>query len=496
VEGKSGNFQGGLDYLNQALTITITLGNDEERAMVLQALGVSYQWLNKPNEALNYYQQSLDIKRRLGQKRGVAESLHAMAPVEDSLGRSQDALKHYQESLQLLREIGDIKGAGDTLYDFSVFYLTRGQYDQGLDLAKQALKIERDAGDLKYVAMCLNAVGGAYFSKGDYDNALIYYQQALQAHEKLKVPSDTADTLHNLAELYTTTGQYDEAARQYLRSLDLRRGADDKKGAAMDSNSLGVLFSYQGRYGAALNAKQEALKTFQGLQERSTSLGEIIIGYGEAQTEAGLGLEGQKNLEDGLSLARELKSQSLVAQALNNVGNSSFYRGDLKSAEARYREALQAAGGSKDPRLVLLSKINLAKVAVWQGRSRESLGALKGLVDQADKTGEKYFSVQASLELAHAFVDLKDYPHARQELDRALARSEKMGLRGLQAEAHYFLGTLLRLSGKAADASAEYQAALKLLEQIRSEPGAEKTLDRYDLKTIYTESNRWAKTVV
>ena len=494
VSGKSGDFQGGLDYLNQALTLTVTLDNDEERAMVLHALGVSYELgLNKPNEALSYYQQSLDIKRRLGQKRGIAESLHAIAGVEDSLGRSQNALKHYQESLQLLREIGDTKGVGDTLFDFSVFYLTRGQNDQGLELAKQALQIERDASDLKYVALCLNAVGGAYFSKGDYDNALIYYQQALEAREKLKIPSETADTLHNLAEVYTTTGQYDEAVRQYLRSLDLRRGANDKRGTALDSNSLGVLFGYEGRYGPALNAKQEALKTFQGLQERSSSLAEILIGYGQAQAEAGLTQEGQKNLEDGLSLARELKSQSLAAQALNNLGDCFLYRGDLKSAEARYREALQAAGASKDPRLQLLSKINLAKVAVWQGRSRESLGALKGLIGQADKAGEKYFSMAASLLLAQALIDFKDYPRARQEVDRAVAKSEKMGLRTLQAQGHYFLGTLLRLTGKAADASTEYQSALRVLEQIRAEPGAEKLLERYDLKTIYTESTRWSK---
>jgi eukaryotic-like serine/threonine-protein kinase len=493
VEVKSGNLEGGLTDLNQALSLTIQLGNDEERAMVLQALGVDYQFLDKPNDALNYYQQSLEIKRRLGQKRGVAESLHAMAVVQDALGRSQDAAKSYQEALKLLREIDDTKGVGDALFGLSVFYLTRGQYDQGLQLAKQALQIERDSGDQNSVALCLNAVGGAYYSKGDYDNALIYYQQALQVREKLNVPSDIADTLHNLAELETTTGQYEEAERQYLRSLDLRRKADDKKGAAIDSNSLGTLFGYEGRYGAALNAKQEAVKTFQGLQERSSARAEVLSGYGEAQAEAGRSEEAQKSLGDALALARELKNESLAAQTLNAMGDNFFYRGDRNSAQARYQEALQAATLSKDRKLVLLSKINLARLALLQGRSREGVVVLKDLAEEADTLGEKYFSVDASIELAQGLIDVKNYPGARQELDRAFGRSEKMGLRTLQAKVHYLRATLLRLIGKGRDASAEYQEALKLLEQARSEPGADKVLDRADLNTIYTESTRWSK---
>ncbi len=90
-------------------------------------------------------------------------------------------------------------------------------------------------------------------------------------------------------------------------------------------------------------------------------------------------------------------------------------------------------------------------------------------------------------------VNIKDYPHARQELDRALGTSEKLGLRLQTARIHYLLGETMRLGGNAVDAPAQYQQALAMLDQIKNDPGAEHVLERTDLKSIYDDSARWSQ---
>ena len=72
-----------------------------------------------------------------------------------------------------------------------------------------------------------------------------------------------------------------------MRALDLRRSINDTRGAAIESYSLGTLFDYQGRFGAAVNSKQEALKTFRDLKDRTFWMAEMLGGYGEALTLAG-----------------------------------------------------------------------------------------------------------------------------------------------------------------------------------------------------------------
>jgi len=493
VEIEKDNPSGGLDYLNRALSLAIELDNQEEKAAILQAIGVAYGVMGKPEDALRNYQQSLEIKRRIGQKRGMAQSLHAIAQLEDGLGRLPLALKDYKEALEIERELGDSKGVGDTLIDFSNSYNDHGQYDRALNLLHEALQIERDVGNENQLGFCLNSIGNTYFSKGDFDDARTYFEQALALREKLKVPGDIADTLHNLAETASNVGEYDQALKYYLRALDLRRSSGDKRRAAIESYSVGTLFENQGRYGAAVTSKEEALKTFRELGERSFWMAEILSGYGHALAEAGRGEEARKSLDEALSLARELKNDAMVSQVLNFQGDSFFWRGDFTSARGLYDQALQAGSRSKDRSKVLLSKVNLAKVAVKDGRSREAIGLLRALGQEADTQGLRYLSIECSTYLAEALVNTKDYPRARQELDRAIGKAEKPGLRALLAKDQYLLGATLRLSGNASDAPSHYREALRLLDDIRKEPGADKAVQRADLNPIYAESTRWSQ---
>jgi len=494
VEIESDNPQGSLDYLNRGLTLSVELGNDEKKALILQAIGVAYELMNKPEEALRSFQESLAIQRRLGQKRGVAASLNGMAQVYSLLGKPDAALASFNETLKVEREMGAKKDAGNTLIDLANFYEDRGQHDQALKMYKESLEIQRDAGDETYQALCLNNIGNCHFSKGDYEDALTYYQQALQLREKLKVPNEIAETVHNLAETNVKLGEYDQALSQYLRALDLHRSAGDKRTAALDSYGLGTLYGHQGRYGAALNSEQEALKTFRELQDRSPTMADILGSYGGALAEAGRWEEGQKTLDEALSLARELKSQPRVAQTLNFQGDSAFYRGDFKSAQTLYGQTLQAASRTKDRVQVLTSKIGLAKVAMREGRSREAISSLKALAQEAGSLGLKYLSIECSVDLGEALVNNKDYSRARQELEPALGKAERLGLRTLLAKDHYLLATALRATGNGAEATPHYREALRLLDEIRKEAGAERVIERADLKAIYIDSTRWSQT--
>ena len=493
VEIYKDNTSAGLEYLNGALNLAIQSDNPEEKAAILHAIGVAYAILNKPDDALRDYQQSLEIKRRIGQKRGMAETLHTTAQLEDGLGKWDIALKHYNQALQLEREIGYNKGIADTLMDLGNSYNDHGQYDRALSLLKEALQIERSIGDQSLVGLGLNSIGNTYFSKGDFDDARTYFEQALTVREKLKVPGDTADTLHNLAETDLNVGEYNRALGYYMRALDLRRSSGDKRRGAIESYSIGTLFENQGRYGAAVASKEGALKNLRELGDRSFWMGEILSGYGHALAGAGRGEEAAKALDEASSLARELKNDALLSQILNFQGDNALWRGDTKSARNLYQRALSAALQSKDRSKMLLSKINLAKLDVTEGRLSQVIGTLRGLTGEADSLGLKYLSIESSICLGEALVTTKDYPRAEQELEPALAKAEKPAMRPLLAKGHYFLATALRLAGNGAEATGHYWEALRLLDEIRKEAGAEKVIERADLKSIYAESTERSK---
>jgi tetratricopeptide (TPR) repeat protein/predicted Ser/Thr protein kinase/transposase len=493
IEIKSGNSQGSFDALNRAYSLAVQVDNQEQKATSLHLMAVAYRNLSKPQEVLRNEQEAITIWRHIGQKRGLAFSLNAMAAAQASLGDTKDALPNFQEALQIRREIGDKRGLGDTLIDMGNFSDDRGDHDQALKMYKEALELERDIGNESLQAICLNNIGSVYSEKGQYDDALTYFQQVLQLREKSKLPQDIVVAVQNLGQLLGGMGQYDKAISYYLRALDLQRSMNDPRGAAIESYGLGTLFDYQGRFGAAVNSKQEALKTFRDLKDKTFWMAEILGGYGEALILAGRGDEVKNSLDEALSLSRELKNDGMIAQTLGFEGDAFFYQGDFKAAHPLYEQALQAATRSKEPDRILIAKVSLAKVAVREKTGQQAIPNLRMLIQQADNSSLKYYSVECSIFMAEAMMQRHDYTHARQELERALLRSDKLGQQSLSAHAHYLLATIARDSANNTEAQDNYREVVRALDAMKKDAGAEKLLQRSDLKLMYEESTRWSQ---
>jgi tetratricopeptide (TPR) repeat protein len=484
VEMSSGNPQKGLEFLNRGLSLSIELGNDEEKAAMLHAIGSAYNRLNKPDDALRNLQQALEIRQRLGDQRGISATLNSIGYVYEGIGKWERALKNYNDSLQKARAIGDKRDVGMTLINLGNMYHTRGQTESALKAYKESLQIQHDTGDPALEALCLNNIGVAYSERGEYQDALTYFQQALQLREGLNISADISETAHNLAENYSKLGQYDQAVNYYLRALHLSRNAGDKLGAAMESYSMGTVFKYQGRYGGALSANEDAMKTVREQGQRDYSSFEIMNSYGNALSLVGRNEDAQKVLDEGLKVAREAQSASMIAEALNFQGELAFYRGDYKSAQTLFEQSLKSALRSGDPFMVLLVKTNLAKTAVRQGRFPAAIAALKGLMRDADSRGLKYLSAQSSLYLGDALLSNKD-SRAREELESAVRKSDRLGAKVLLLQSHYLVAKALRSAGQAEEAARHEAEAVRMLGEVRKESGTDTLLKRSDLAPIF-----------
>jgi tetratricopeptide (TPR) repeat protein/predicted Ser/Thr protein kinase len=493
VDIQTGNPQNSLDPLSRALSLAIQVDNQELKGTILQALGIAYSSLNKPEDALQNYKQALEIRQRLGQKRGIADGLTMMADTYKGLGKSELALRDYNDALRLYREIDDQQDIGGVLLNLGQFYNERGRYDEALKLLKESLQIQRDLHNTNDEALCLNNIGNSYYFKGDYNDARVYFDQALQLREKINVPIDIALTVHNLAEVAVKSGHYDQAVTQHMRALDLYRGAGDKHGTAMEGYTLGTVFEYQGRYGSAVSSKKQAVQDFRDTQDRGFWMAEALGGYGSALTEAGQFDEGLKNLTEAARLSSDLKNDTLVVEDLNWQGDNAFYRGDVKSARSLYDQALNRASKTGDRNPLLVSKLNSSKADIAAGQAQRAIATLKGVSDEADSLGLKYLSLECSIYEAEARIQLRDYLRAQQQLERTILQTENLGLRPLLLRAHFSLGKMFRDKGAPADATPHYRQALTLLDTLRKEPGGDKILERADFKAIYTESDQWVR---
>ena len=117
--------------MNKGLSLAIQVDNQEQKALLLQALGISYRLMNQPEEAMRNYQESMDINRRLGLKRNLANNFAEMAQVQNTIGKPDAALSDYNQSLQILNDIGMTKEFGDSLVDRGASVSDSGKLRKG-----------------------------------------------------------------------------------------------------------------------------------------------------------------------------------------------------------------------------------------------------------------------------------------------------------------------------------------------------------------------------
>jgi serine/threonine protein kinase/tetratricopeptide (TPR) repeat protein len=496
IEIKRGSPQDALEPLNKALSLAVEINNEEARANVLQAIGIAYKQLNRPEEAIRRYEESLQIKRKLGpsQRRGMASSIGEIAQVLEKTGKPREAEARFKEALRILREIGDKAGVASTLTNLgSLLNETLGRPDEALPYFQESLQLRRELGNSAGEALVLNNLGALYQAKGQYADAQTHFELALQIREKANNPKDMADTVHNLAETLLKRGKYDQSLSQYVRALDYRRKAGDKRGAAIESYSIGTIFDNQGRYGAAIKSKDEALTAFRELKQRDFWLGEILSGYGNSLALSGRFEDADKLLDEAMTVGKELQNNPVViVQTQRFQADRLFYSGDNKAAAARAAEAVQSAGKASDRSLALLAQGSAATVAVNTQPTKAIASRLATLAQDADSLGLRSLSVDCALLRVDALIKLKDVATAREEASRAVAKADALGLRMLIAKARFLRGAALRLANDA-EASRDYAAALRLLDEIKGEDGNQNVMKRADFAAMYSDCQRYSK---
>jgi tetratricopeptide (TPR) repeat protein len=235
---------------------------------------------------------------------------------------------------------------------------------------------------------------------------------------------------------------------------------------------------------------QDAVNGYRAASDRSAEMVGALNDLADAMAQSGRADESAKVQEEAQAMAKDLKNENLHAQLLNTQGDLQAYRGDIKAARELYDQAQRAASRGADRDLQMISKLNVSGVAVADGHAPSAARDLRALAQQADNLNMKYLALESSIEMAQAMVDSKDYSHALQELQGELGKSEKLGTRYQTARIQFLLGNALRLSGNTADATGHYRETLSLLDDLKKEPGAEKLLQRQDIKAMYDESTR------
>jgi tetratricopeptide (TPR) repeat protein len=162
--GRALDLDGRHDAARRHLEDALTLAPDAERNSALTALGVSYAFESKPDEAARYYQRAFDAEVQAGDRAGAAGLANALARVYLESGNLQKADQWYTTGYEMARKISGLPAAEAALWEM------RWHNAQGRIAARR--------GDRSDAARHADAVRAA-LDKGVNENQRVFYPYLL-----------------------------------------------------------------------------------------------------------------------------------------------------------------------------------------------------------------------------------------------------------------------------------------------------------------------------
>jgi tetratricopeptide (TPR) repeat protein len=233
------------------------------RSRLLAQLGLAYDSLGKPAEALDVLEQAWSLCREKADPVAWGRILHVLGYVHLHLGHYAQALDYQRQAYACDAEAGDGDRMVWDLVDISAVHKYLGDLAQAQRFLAEGLELARRVGSQQAQAYGLAHRGSLDLYQGDYAAAAAHYQQAvaLQPATHSEHSLATAEAGAGLA-LYHL-GCYSQSRHWLERSLARARASGHRRCAAETLTELGMLDTAEGRLSLARQHLEEGLAIAQ-----------------------------------------------------------------------------------------------------------------------------------------------------------------------------------------------------------------------------------------
>ncbi|MDQ3711058.1 MAG: tetratricopeptide repeat protein [Acidobacteriota bacterium] len=187
-------FAGGLELFGTAEL-------PEERAQVLNRLGIVIYHLGDYRKAKKHLEKALALYRFLDDKRGIAQSLNRLAYLAGEIKDYAEAENLLEESLRINQSLEGEKEIVDSLNDLGYALYLGGKYERAALLLEKGLALSKTIGYRRAVATTLDNLGCVAAARRQTEKARLYFDEALKEAMEIRSLPIALDILAGTAAL-------------------------------------------------------------------------------------------------------------------------------------------------------------------------------------------------------------------------------------------------------------------------------------------------------
>lgn len=443
----SGRIDEAADYCTQALMVASRDGDLAMTGRCSNNLGIISNLRGRHAEAIGSWEIAVAAFERAGLRQGVAECYHNLGITYREQGALGRALAEADRAVAEAEAAGDhtlwalaLRGRAEIRVVRGELDLARPELDQVREIRSRLPNPVGEAEDLRVTASMLAAEG----QMAAAEQALREVIGRAEAHRR---PQLLAEATRDLSMVLRRTGRNAEAqaAARAAKAIFTRLGAEgeirnlasqdwDGDFAAELRGSLAPLHAAQeladaGHYATLLTYLDERS---QDELEQSPMLA-LLCGIGHSRL--GRLDVGQQWATGALSRAQVVGDRRLEVRALNVCGAIALERGGIDEATHFFTQAQEEAMQDNDMATVGRCANNLGIIANMQGDYGRAVGAYTRAIAAYQKARYDRGIVESQHNLGITYREQGQLDHAMQAADAAVREAERLGDRGLKAQA-------------------------------------------------------------
>ena len=342
----------GVEAANAAIALAEKLNSTTKIAGAYSNKATNLHKLGRDSEALALYKIAANMHLSADYKKGAANAYFNAAYVYFDLGNYFMAISYELKALGLYKELKLPADEADVYNNIANSYMRVDDYPSALKNFMQALTIYQQLNMTESEALVLSNIGMNYHALSDSAKAFMYYQKALLIDEQNNNKINLAHDYEHIGVLYDDANEFDKALVYYKKSLTLNREINNQREIAANLVNIAIVYRKLKNYSLAYKNLNDALEIYTVLTDKynianllnekgkiyadcsAALLSELGIAASDRYAEA-LSIQHQ-----GLKLARETRSYSLIAQILEDISKTYEKNSSFTQALNTYKQAV------------------------------------------------------------------------------------------------------------------------------------------------------------
>ncbi len=300
---------------------------------------------------------------------------------------------------------------------------------------------------------------------GDNKEALSYYQKSSDLFKNIDDLDGYLTTVHEISRMQHHFGEFLKAEKNMEKVVQIMRKNSDNEGLISSLNDLGSFYNNTGKFQEALDIYNESISLSVQFGYESW-LAQASLGIAITESEMGDLISAENNIEKAIKIFSRLGDNSFLSEALRNLAEINFDKGENELAFKYLEEARNKAFLVGDKSRMVRVELMKADFMIQNGNYAEAISILTKINKIIEILEDALLTVDIWEKMGIATQLQGDLNQAINIYKNALIEVNRIGLEARAANIQNNLGIILDQQGTHEEALNFYAKAYNKYKEI------------------------------